>query len=104
MKLVKNARSLAAVICVSFVLPGLAAAQERPDSTEMTCSQVSGLVASQGGAVVASGPNIYDRYVVDRSFCSPVEVTEPAWVTTRDQPRCFIGYTCKDLSSLGRSN
>jgi hypothetical protein len=93
-----------AAICFTFALPGLAAAQGRPNSANMTCAQTAGVVASQGAAVIATGPKIYDRYVVSRAFCTPSETTEPAWVATGDQPRCFIGYTCKELSTHERNN
>lgn len=104
MRLTRTNRRLAASICFVFALPGLAIAQGRPDSTSMTCAQTAGMVASQGAAVIGTGPNVYDRYVVSRAFCSPSETTEPAWVATGDQPRCFIGYTCKEVSNFDRNN
>jgi hypothetical protein len=92
-----------ATICFACALPGLAAAQERPNSLEMTCAQTAGIVASQGYAIIGTGPNVYDRYVSSRAYCTQTEINEPAFVATADQRRCFIGYTCKDMS-INRDN
>ncbi|MDB5533041.1 MAG: hypothetical protein JWO28_1356 [Hyphomicrobiales bacterium] len=101
---IRNARRLAAAgnlaaICFSFGLSGLAAAQERPNSVDMTCAQTAGIVASHGYAVIGTGPNVYDRYVASRAYCTPTENNEAAFVATADQRRCFIGYTCKEIST-----
>jgi len=95
---------LTATICFAFTLPGLAMAQGRPDSLNMTCAQAAGMVSSRGAVVIGTGPNLYDRYVATRAFCSPTETTDPAWVATSDQRRCFIGYTCKEVSTYDRND
>ena len=84
---------------LALALPGLASAQGRPNSEAMSCAQAAGLVAASGAAVIGTGPNIYDRYVTSRAYCTKTEMTEPAWVGTADRRRCFIGYTCKDTST-----
>ncbi len=71
-----------------------ASAQGRPDTTAMTCAQARGTVLRAGGIVLGTGGPTYDRYVRDRSFCAPTEVTRPGRAPTRDNPACFVGYTC----------
>ncbi|GJD90172.1 MULTISPECIES: hypothetical protein [Methylobacterium] len=71
-----------------------ASAQGRPDSTTMTCAQARATVLRAGGIVLGTGGPTYDRYVRDRNFCAPTEVTRAGFVPTRDAPRCFVGYTC----------
>lgn len=73
-------------------------AQGRPDSLAMTCAQASGLVRGTGAVVVGSGPNLYDRYVSSRAYCTPMQYIDPAWVPTRDTQACSIGYLCKERS------
>ena len=51
-------------------------------------------VLRAGGVVLGTGGPTYDRYVRDRNFCEPTEVTRAGFVPTRDAQRCFVGYTC----------
>ena len=71
----------------------------KPYSPRMSCAQASGIVASQGAAVVATGPHTYDRYVLHQGFCSPQEFTKAAFVPTADRPACLIGYVCQPYSN-----
>lgn len=73
-----------------------AAAQPRPSSVTMSCRQAAGLIASHGALVLGTGGYTYDRFVRERRFCLITEMTEPAWVPTRDTPQCFVGYRCKE--------
>jgi hypothetical protein len=84
---------LAAVVC-GFV----SAAQARPDSLRMSCSQASALVQSHGGIVIGTGPDIYDRFVVGCTFCPDMSYLEPAWIRTGDNPECYVGYRCRDTA------
>ncbi len=70
------------------------AAQARPATPSMTCAAVQALVARSGGIVLDTSATTFDRYVSDRRFCMPDEATRPAFERTRDNPQCFIGYTC----------
>jgi hypothetical protein len=72
-----------------------AAAQGRPNSLAMTCGQARQLVLSQGAVVIGTGPNIYDRYVRDGSFCLVGEYPSAGWITTRDTPQCVVGFRCR---------
>jgi hypothetical protein len=68
--------------------------QSRPSTTGMTCSQARTFISARGAAVIGTGGQTYDRFVRDRSFCEPTEVTKTTFVPTRDNPQCFIGYRC----------
>lgn len=67
----------------------------RPNTLSMSCAQASGLVASQGAAVLSTGPNSYDRYVANASFCLPGETLRRASAPTADGA-CQIGYVCRN--------
>ena len=73
-----------------------AVAQPRPSSVDMTCRQALGLVTARGALVLGTGGYTYDRFVHHRGFCLRTETTEPAWVPTRDNPQCFVGYRCRE--------
>lgn len=66
----------------------------RPDSLTMTCAAAAGLISSQGAVVMGTGPNIFDRYVISIRYCSGFEQLKPEWIKTKDNPQCFVGYTC----------
>lgn len=78
-----------------------ATAMARPDTTKMTCSAAAHLVASSGAIVLSSGDGIYDRYVSNQSYCQRDETTQAAWVETKDNGQCFIGYTCTENEHHG---
>lgn len=63
-------------------------------SISMTCAEAVALINTRGSAVLATSRTLYDRYVRDRSFCLYDQDTKPEWVPTKDNPQCFIGYSC----------
>lgn len=75
-------------------VPTVALAQGRPSTLAMTCGQARGFLAAQGAAVLGTGGYTYDRFVRDRSFCEPTQITKNAFVPTRDTPECLVGYRC----------
>jgi len=87
------------IVCVLalLVVASSVQAQPRPMSPNMTCDQARGLVFSRGAIVLGTGTYTYDRYVSDRRFCERSEMTEPAFVPTRDTPQCPVGYVCRDI-------
>ena len=85
--------ALAVALCGS-----VSAAQARPDSLRMSCGQTSALVQSHGGVVIGTGADIYDRFVTGCSFCPDMSFLQPAWIQTRDNPQCYVGYRCLDHS------
>ncbi|MFG1248398.1 MULTISPECIES: hypothetical protein [Xanthobacter] len=86
------ARSVAAGAALAIMTSG--AAWARPDSLTMTCAAAARMVASNGAVVIGTGPNIFDRYVNSLRYCSGFEQLKPEWIKTKDNPQCFVGYTC----------
>ena len=85
-------------LLVSVAIAGFATgalAQPGATTPAMTCAQARGIVASQGAAVLRTGPTTYDRYVRDGSFCALQETARPAWVRTADVAQCPIGGVCR---------
>jgi hypothetical protein len=85
-------------VALGISLTATAALAQRASTTTMTCGQARGFLAARGAAVIGTGGYTYDRFVRDRSFCQPTEVTRTAFVPTRDTPQCFIGYRCLEPS------
>ena len=75
-----------------------ASARTRPDSLRMTCAQTAFMVQRAGASVSGTGPNIYDRFVVNGNFCFREQYILPAWIRVADTPRCFVGYRCVDFN------
>ena len=83
-----------AALCL--LIPTIASAQPRLDSTRLSCGQVAAIVQSRGAVVIGTGPYIYDRYVSGAQFCVRPEIIVPAWINTADTVQCFVGYQCRD--------
>ena len=81
-----------------------AVAQPRPSTVNMLCGQAAGIVAARGAIVLGTGGFTYDRFVVDRRFCTITQTTEPAWVPAGDTPQCFVGYRCKETNTEPRGD
>jgi hypothetical protein len=77
-----------------LVFATVAAAQEHPASSNMTCSEATSMVADLGAVVLTTGASRYERYVRSSEFCVQPENESPALVPTSNNPICFIGYTC----------
>lgn len=91
------AKFMTALALIASAAPALA--QNRPQSVAMTCGQSAALVLRQGAVVLGTGGYTYDRYVSDKRFCQATETTRPAFVATRDNRACFVGYTCYEPSN-----
>lgn len=76
-------------------------AQERPATPAMLCAEAHGLVERAGAVVMTTGPITYDRIVRDAGFCPLPEEPKPAFELTRDNPKCFVGYVCRDRFNEG---
>ncbi|MCG5234556.1 hypothetical protein [Xanthobacter oligotrophicus] len=85
---------LAAALLLATLAAGPVEAQARPDTLALSCQDAADLVTKSGAIVLGTGPNIYDRYVSQIRFCSGAEQLKAEWVKTRDNPQCFVGYTC----------
>jgi hypothetical protein len=82
-------------LAISNVYAQGAVAQERLDTTRMTCAAAADTVRRYGAIVLHSGPNIYDRYVIAQNFCLRDEIMKPTWVPAADRAQCFVGYRCQ---------
>ncbi|GJD94920.1 hypothetical protein [Methylobacterium iners] len=83
-------------LAASITFAASAAQAQRPSTVDMSCRQARATVSQQGGVVLGTGGATYDRFVRDRGFCEATEITTRAFVPTRDEPGCFIGYRCKE--------
>ena len=82
-----------------FATGGQALAQAgMPDTRKMSCADVRALVAKRGAVLLATGPNTFDRYVRDNSFCSYPDQVDPQWVPTLDGSCNVGGGRCWDPS------
>ncbi|GGF79265.1 hypothetical protein GCM10007301_44130 [Azorhizobium oxalatiphilum] len=54
------------------------------------------------GIVLDTSPTTFDRYVVNVRYCMPGQQLKPAFERARDNPQCFVGYTCYDPDKTGR--
>lgn len=70
-------------------------AQELPNSLVMKCVDAQALVSRAGAVVIASGSNIYERFVANPGFCQS-QRTDPAWIPTADSAQCLVGQRCRE--------
>jgi hypothetical protein len=52
----------------------------------------------EGAVVLDTGPSTYARFVRSGAECTVGLFPEPAWIPSSNNPQCFIGYRCKDVS------
>ncbi len=79
-----------------IVMTAGSAQAKRPDTRMMTCQAARALIQQQGAVVMTTGRFTFDRIVSGRGFCDRGEETVLKVVPTSDNPRCRIGYTCRD--------
>jgi len=97
-------RRLATILCLSAMCVSASAQQRREEftapqrgnATAMSCQAVKAFIQSNGAALLSTGGGSYDRYVRDQSFCYSGQVGRTAFAPTRDNPHCFVGYTCEE--------
>ena len=91
------------LLTIPFILmAGSAFAQAGPNSLIMSCASSRALVQKRGAVLMYTGPNIFDRYVSNQSFCAGNEMTKPAWIATVDQPECLVGSVCREIEMKTR--
>jgi hypothetical protein len=91
------------LLTLPFVLVANAAfAQASPNSLTMSCSAARATVQQGGAVVMYSGPDIFDRFVSNVSYCEGNEWTVPAWIPTEDNPHCLVGKRCKEIELNSR--
>ena len=91
----KGFRTIAIMsLLAASAAPALA---QRAMTPAMACRSAASLVARHGAVVLGTGPDIYDRYVVNESFCPIGYYARPAFLPTRDNPQCYVGYYCSGI-------
>jgi hypothetical protein len=95
----KGAIALALLILTTAAAPALA---QRASTPSMSCRAAATLVARNGAVVLGTGPDLYDRYVVNESFCPIGYYARPAFLPTRDNAQCYVGYYCSGSSPFPR--
>lgn len=93
----KTSMITATGVAVALVTASLTAAatpafaQAQVQASQETCANLQNLVQRQGRVVIGTGPYLYDTYV---NNCPPRASQVPAYLSTRDNPQCFVGYSC----------
>ena len=96
----KASRTVAIItLLAATAAPALA---QRATTPAMACGAAARLVAQHGAVVLGTGPDIYDRYVANESFCPTGYYARPAFLPTRDNPQCFVGYYCSGIPPFSR--
>ncbi|MEP9350539.1 hypothetical protein [Xanthobacter sp. KR7-225] len=88
------ALSRCAGILVALAAPISAAAARAPADLD-ACAHLENEVSVAGAALIATSPSTFDRFVADSRYCDMRSGLTPAWVRARDNPQCFVGYTCR---------
>jgi len=73
---------------------GISVAEARPNTTNLTCSQVQSMVRSQRSILLSTDKYTYGRYVVNGAFCPHGDYAKSAYFQTRDRKSHPIGDTC----------
>jgi hypothetical protein len=85
-----------AVLVWGVVLAAEAGAQARLDAPSSTCAQLQAALQRLGGAVVSTGPYLYDTYFANESGCGIRRRPVPSYLVTRDNRQCLVGYRCAE--------
>lgn len=98
MKHLRCTTHLGFVLALTMLAGTAASAQPRLSTTAMSCPQARDFIRGHGAAVLGTGGQTYDRFVSDRRFCAPTEVLKRAFVPTRTDGQCLIGFRCYEPS------
>lgn len=82
----------AALVLAAMAAP---AAAQRPDTRGFACGAIWPFIQANGAVVMTTGPRTYDRIVASRRYCQPDEVLQRHFGQAADNPRCFVGYVCR---------
>lgn len=83
-----------------LLLGGVGAADARPDTRELSCSQAQALVNERGGITLSTGRFTYDRFVSSRRFCTLIQTrATPVFVPTADTRHCRL-LSCRSQTSM----
>lgn len=94
-----------AAVCLGFgvvavVSLPITAAEARPNTRSMTCSQAQSLVKQQGKVVMDTGPGTFEMFFADARYCSPpVMRLQPVFAPTKDRKSCAVGFRCYEKNN-----
>ncbi|CAN1565441.1 hypothetical protein MCEMSEM23_02900 [Rhabdaerophilaceae bacterium] len=94
-------RTLLTIVLFGLCGLGGALAQARPSTQALTCQAAQALVQKSGAIVLDTGAGTYDRYVSGQQFCIYGQITQPAYVSTRDVRDCVVGFVCEGRNRRG---
>ena len=77
-----------------FLALATTGAEARPDTRQMTCGEVNAAIQDAGSLVMTTGRNTYQRFVANRNWCDPWELTKPQYAPSADQARCVVRAVC----------
>ncbi len=86
------ASAMAVLMFTCAALPAAA----RPDTRGMTCEGAKTFIRKNGAVVMSTGQYTYDRIVAGIGFCGAGEEAVLKVAPTKDNPRCWVGYYCRD--------
>jgi hypothetical protein len=89
-------------VCLLLAIVSATTAMARPDTRAMSCAQAAALVRAQGAVVMSTGEFTYDRYVAGGAHCMALQITVRATAPTADNPKCRVGFTCRQQVSTVR--
>ncbi len=87
-----SALLLASLSLAAAISPAAA----RPDTRAMTCEGAKAFIRGNGAVVMSTGQYTYDRIVAGIGYCDRGEEAVLKVAPTRDNPRCRVGYYCRD--------
>jgi len=97
-----------AIIIPLLVLAGEASAISRYQTNSMSCARVQAALGSDGAAILrypaADNPSLqlYDRYVRDRTFCTPSQRADLTSVPAADTKKCQVRKCVRARGAGGR--
>jgi hypothetical protein len=68
----------------------------RPDTRTMTCAQAKTYVQQNKAIVMSTGQYTYTRIVSGQGFCSSSQTTRRLYAPTVDNPKCQVGFECRE--------
>ena len=92
----------ASLIAGSLIAPiaaSSAEAQVMMTARAMPCGVLQGAVLQHQSELIRTGEYTYDRYF---TYCQKNQVASPARLSARDNPQCFVGYTCREGEDHGQ--
>jgi hypothetical protein len=89
-------------VCLLLAMGSATTAMARPDTRTMSCAQAVALVRAQGAVVMSTGDFTYDRYVAGGAHCMALQITARATAPTADNPKCRVGFICRQQVSKTR--